>query len=89
MKRDTSRTWAWQREREREAKLVSEVFREAEVGSKCNWGKGKMCGSVAITIILPLMEILKFDWLRQILYAAILCFLTNLIFLKCLFHVTC
>ena len=25
--------------------------------------------------ILPLIEILKFDWLRQILYAAILCFL--------------
>ena len=24
-------------------------------------------------IILPLIEILKFDWLRQILYAAILC----------------
>ena len=28
-------------------------------------------------IILPLIEILKFDWLRQIIYAAILCFLTN------------
>ena len=31
--------------------------------------------------ILPLIEILKFDWMRQILYAAILCFLTYLIFL--------
>ena len=39
-------------------------------------------------IILPLIEILKFDWLRQILYAAILCFLTNLIFLIYPLHVT-
>ena len=38
--------------------------------------------------ILPLIEILKFDWLRQILYAAILCFLTNLIFLIYPLHVT-
>ena len=37
--------------------------------------------SVYITnIILPLIETLKFDWLRQILYATILCFLTDLIF---------
>ena len=36
------------------------------------------------SLILPLIEILKFDWLRQILYAAILCFLTNLIFLRAL-----
>ena len=39
-------------------------------------------------IILPLIEILKFDWLRQILYAAILCFLTNLICLIYPLHVT-
>ena len=39
--------------------------------------------------ILPLIEIMKFDWLRQILYAAIFGFLTNLIFLICPFHVTC
>ena len=39
-------------------------------------------------LILPLIEILKFDWLRQILYAAILCFLTNLIFLIYPLHVT-
>ena len=39
-------------------------------------------------IILPLIEILKFDWLRQIIYAAILCFLTNLIFLIYPLHVT-
>ena len=38
--------------------------------------------------ILPLIEILKFDWLRQILYAAISCFLTNLIFLIYPLHVT-
>ena len=38
--------------------------------------------------LLPLIEILKFDWLRQILYAAILCFLTNLIFLIYPLHVT-
>ena len=38
--------------------------------------------------ILPLIEILKFDWLRQILYAAKLCFLTNLIFLVYPLHVT-
>ena len=38
--------------------------------------------------ILPLIEILKFDWLRQILYAAILRFLTNLIFLIYPLHVT-
>ena len=37
--------------------------------------------------ILPLIGILKFDWLRQILYAAIL-FLTNLIFLIYPLHVT-
>ena len=30
--------------------------------------------------ILPLIEILKFDWLRQINFAALLCFLINLIF---------
>ena len=39
-------------------------------------------------IILPLIEIMKFDWLRQILYAAVLFFLTNLIFLMCRLHVT-
>ena len=39
--------------------------------------------------ILPLIEILKFDWLRQIQYAAIFCFPTNRIFLICPFHVTC
>ena len=39
-------------------------------------------------IILPLIEILKFDWLRQIIYAAILCFLTSLIFLIYPLHVT-
>ena len=37
-------------------------------------------------IILPLIEILKFDWLR--LYPAISCFLTNLIFLIYPLHVT-
>ena len=31
-------------------------------------------------IILPLIDILKFDWLRQIIYAAIWCYHTNLIF---------
>ena len=43
-----------------------------------------------VLVILPLIEILKFDWLivRQILYAAILCFLTNLIFLIYPLHVT-
>ena len=44
--------------------------------------------SVIYTIILPLIEIFKFDWLRQILYAAILCFLTNLIFLIYPLYVT-
>ena len=39
------------------------------------------------SFILPLIEIFKFDWLRQILYAAILCFLTNLIFLIYPLHV--
>ena len=45
-------------------------------------------GFKAWYIILPLIEILKFDWLRQILYAEILCFLTNLIFLIYPLHVT-
>ena len=38
--------------------------------------------------ILPLIEILKFNWLRQVQYAAIFCFPSNLIFLICPFHVT-
>ena len=45
-------------------------------------------GEQSMQFILPLIEILKFDWLRQILYAAILCFLTNLIFLIYPLHVT-
>ena len=44
--------------------------------SKLIWLKRKM-----IIIILYLIEILKLDWLRQILYTAILCFLPNLYFL--------
>ena len=39
-------------------------------------------------LILPMIEIFKFDWLRQILYAAILWFLDNLIFLKFPIYVT-
>ena len=41
-----------------------------------------------ITYPASLMEILKFDWLRQILYAAILCFLTYLIIFIYPLHVT-
>ena len=45
-------------------------------------------GHIRVLFILPLIEILKFDWLRQLLYAAILCFLTNLIILIYPLHVT-
>ena len=48
-----------------------------------------VCNVVYIVlIILTLIEILKFNWLWQILFAKILTFLANLIFLKCPFHVT-
>ena len=43
---------------------------------------------LAVIFILPLIEIFKFHWLRQKLYAAVLCFLTNLIFLIYPLHVT-
>ena len=42
---------------------------------------GNTSAHAVYLFILPVIEILKFDWLRQILYAAILCFLTNLIFI--------
>ena len=48
----------------------------------------KLLATLHKMIILPLIEILKFDWMRQILYAAILCFLTNIIFLIYPLHVT-
>ena len=52
------------------------------IGSLCN------IAFLMARFILPLIEILTFDWLRQILYAAILCFLTNSIFLIYPLHVT-
>ena len=49
----------------------------------------KLVYNVPLThFILPLIEILKFDWLRQILNAATLCFLTNLLFPIYPLHVT-
>ena len=41
-------------------------------------GEKKIMEGGICLVILPLIKILKFDWLRQILYAAILCFLRAL-----------